>query len=84
VNDSTWTWMGGSSSFDQHGVYGEKNIPNSENTPGSRLYALPLYDTCTHSFLLFGGYGYDGITLGKYFTINRFSLSILISVIQDH
>mgnify|MGYP007019884562 FL=1 len=76
--------MGGSSGPNQFGVYGDKNIPNSENTPGSRDNALPLYDTCTHSFLLFGGYGYDGITLGKYFTINRFVLSILISVIQDH
>ena len=76
--------MGGSSGPNQFGVYGDKNIPNSENTPGSRDNALPLYDTCTHSFLLFGGYGYDEVTGGKYFTINRFLLSILISVIQYH
>ena len=73
--------MGGSSGPNQFGVYGEKNIPNSENTPGSRDNALPLYDTCTHSFLLFGG---SVSNTGKYFTINRFVLSILISVIQDH
>jgi len=56
--------MGGSSGLNQKGVYGEKGIPNSENYPGSRDNALPFYDSCTHSFLLFGGSGLDELVLG--------------------
>ena len=52
MNDSTWTWMGGTAGTNQRG------IPDSENWPGSRENALSLYDSCTHSFLLFGGNGF--------------------------
>ena len=64
MNDNTWTWIAGSNTIDQFGVYGEKGIPNSDNNPGSRLGALALYDSCTHTFLLFGGLGYDEEHLG--------------------
>mgnify|MGYP007125579915 FL=1 len=64
--------MGGSSGVSQLGVYGEKSILNAENYPGSRVNALSLYDSCTHTFLLFGGNGYDSVHYGKYITINPF------------
>ena len=59
VNDSTWTWISGSDTGYQLGVYGEKGVPNSDNNPGSRYGALALYDSCTHKLMLFGGLGYD-------------------------
>jgi len=31
VNDSTWTWIAGSNTANQLGMYGEKGIPNSAN-----------------------------------------------------
>ena len=70
MNDSTWTWIAGSNTIDQFGVYGEKSIPNSDNYPGSRYGELALYDSCTHTFILFGGYGYDEGYLGVYFTFD--------------
>jgi len=66
MNDNTWTWMGGGSSPNQLGVYGEKDIPNSENYPGSHEGAVALYDCCTHSVLLFGGIGLDDFFEGAY------------------
>jgi len=70
VNDSTWTCISvsGTSYFYSRGVYGEKDIPNSKNYPGSRSNALSLYDSRTKTVILFGGNGYDSVTLGKYFT----------------
>ena len=59
MNDSTWTWIAGSNTANQLGVYGEKGIPNPDNHPGSRLGALALYDSCTHKLWLFGGSGFD-------------------------
>ena len=39
MNDSTWTWMGGSSNAGKTGVYGEKGVAAETNYPGSRYGA---------------------------------------------
>jgi len=83
MNDSTWNWIAGSNTVDQRGIYGEKGIPNSDNYPGSRSGALALYDSCTQTFILFGGYGFDEENLGVYFTINSILFKVLIFVFQD-
>jgi N-acetylneuraminic acid mutarotase len=50
-----WTWMGGSNSHDQVGVYGTLGVPASTNMPGSRNYASTWTDNNGYIWL-FGGY----------------------------
>ena len=59
MNDSTWTWMGGSNELDHKGVYGEKGIANTTNTPGARYGAVGVYDSLRQEFWLFGGMNHN-------------------------
>ena len=58
MNDLTWTWISGSDTYNQRGVYGEKGVPNIANGPGARQYATGCYDSITQEFWIFGGHGY--------------------------
>ena len=64
MNDSTWTWISGSITINQRGVYGEKGNASIENVPGSRWGAVGWIDISTQEFWLFGGYGYANATAG--------------------
>jgi N-acetylneuraminic acid mutarotase len=55
-----WTWMGGSNSPDQPGVYGTQGVASSSNIPGARFSAVSWTDR-SGNFWLFGG---DGPTVG--------------------
>jgi N-acetylneuraminic acid mutarotase len=55
---NAWTWMGGSNSINQPGVYGTKGMPAAGNVPGARSNAVSWTDA-SGDFWLFGGYGYD-------------------------
>jgi N-acetylneuraminic acid mutarotase len=59
-NPSTrqWTWMGGSNTPSQHGVYGTLGTPAVGNIPGSRDSVTASTDG-SGNFWLFGGSGYD-------------------------
>jgi N-acetylneuraminic acid mutarotase len=57
INSNQWTWVKGSSSVGQHGVYGEKGEPNSNNVPGSQYNGIS-WTGDNGGFWLFGGYGY--------------------------
>ena len=59
MNDSTWTWMSGSITQNNLGVYGEKGHPNSNNTPGGRRLANGWFDCSSQELWIFGGYGYE-------------------------
>jgi len=61
VNDSTWTWISGSNTINQIGVYGEKGKASTENIPGARSGAVGWYDSLRQEFWLFGGYSLDGV-----------------------
>ncbi|MDQ5920054.1 MAG: hypothetical protein QG673_110 [Pseudomonadota bacterium] len=52
-----WTWMGGSNTYDQVGVYGVKGVSDINNVPGSRFYGFAWTDN-SGAFWLFGGLGY--------------------------
>src|SRR6185437_1808760 len=52
-----WTWMSGSDSTFQNGIYGTQGIPDSANTPGAREYAMSWTDS-NGDFWLYGGYNY--------------------------
>jgi N-acetylneuraminic acid mutarotase len=50
-----WTWMSGSNSLNQFGVYGTKGVPAAGNVPGARTHAASLTDA-SGNLWLFGGY----------------------------
>ena len=61
MNDSTWTWMSGSITQNNLGIYGETGRPNRNNIPGGRRYANGWFDCSSQELWLFGGYGYESL-----------------------
>ncbi len=57
-NTGEWTWMGGSNTTNQKGVYGTLGAAAPTNIPGARQYAMSWTDP-SGNFWLFGGMGYD-------------------------
>lgn len=57
TSPNEWTWMGGSSTTNQSGVYGTLGTPAAGNTPGSRADAVAWTDS-SGNLWLFGGGGY--------------------------
>ncbi|KKL54552.1 hypothetical protein LCGC14_2264270, partial [marine sediment metagenome] len=55
-----WTWVSGSDTKNQAGVYGYKGIADPSNTPGARLLGVSWTDG-TGNLMLFGGIGRDRI-----------------------
>ena len=55
-----WTWMGGSNTINQKGVYGTLGLADASNIPGARQYAMGWTDP-SGNFWLFGGEGYDSV-----------------------
>ena len=53
-----WTWVSGSSSIDQSGVYGTKGTASPSNVPGARTGSVSWIDAAG-DFWLFGGFGFD-------------------------
>jgi N-acetylneuraminic acid mutarotase len=53
-----WTWVSGSSSEGQAGVYGTQGVPSASNAPGARVPNASWTDTAGN-FWLFGGFGID-------------------------
>jgi N-acetylneuraminic acid mutarotase len=51
-----WTWVKGSDTKSQAGVYGTINVPSAVNTPGSRYYTSGFIRAATNSLYLFGGW----------------------------
>ena len=50
VSDNTWTWMSGSNTINQEGVYDEKGVPDKSNVPGARYGAAGWFDSPHKSF----------------------------------
>ena len=59
----SWTWEAGSNIENASGAYGTLGQPAATNVPGSRFAAAVWTDT-NHNVWLFGGYGYDSVSLG--------------------
>ncbi len=62
---SKWTWIGGSSSVNQYGMYGTKGTAALANMPGGRYGAVSWIDS-NNNLWLFGGWGY-GISGSTYY-----------------
>jgi N-acetylneuraminic acid mutarotase len=56
TSEIIWTWVSGSDTAKQLGVYGTKGVPSPSNVPGSRVAAVSWIDTGGNLWL-FGGYG---------------------------
>ncbi len=54
-----WTWVSGSSSVNQLGVYGTQGTASPSNVPGARDFSVSWIDAAG-DFWLFGGRGLDG------------------------
>lgn len=57
-SSSNWTWISGSDTAGQSGIYGNRGIADANNTPGARQRAVSWVDT-KGNFWLFGGTGVD-------------------------
>ena len=53
-----WTWVSGSNTVDQTGIYGTKGTAAPSNLPGARGYAVSWIDS-SGNLWLFGGAGFD-------------------------
>jgi N-acetylneuraminic acid mutarotase len=66
-----WTWVSGSSSEDQVGVYGVQGVTAPANVPGARQQTASWIDA-SGNLWLFGGEGYGAVSLGKLNDLWRF------------
>jgi N-acetylneuraminic acid mutarotase len=62
-----WTWVGGSSTPNQPGVYGIRGVAAAANVPGGRT-ASATWTDAAGNFWMFGGEGYD--SAGTYGWLN--------------
>ena len=62
-----WTWMSGSNTVNQAGVYGTKGVPDAANVPGARESSISWTDG-SGNLWLFGGYGDGNTTTRAYLT----------------
>jgi N-acetylneuraminic acid mutarotase len=62
-----WAWMGGTSTWNQRGVYGAPGVAGAKGIPGARYSSISWVDPNGH-FWLFSGNGYDSV--GTYGGLN--------------
>ena len=64
LTTNNWTWLKGSNTYNQSGIYGTKGVAASTNTPGARWQAAAF--TYNNKLYLFGGNGLNsGATSGE-------------------
>ncbi|MGB0429412.1 MAG: choice-of-anchor D domain-containing protein [Bacteroidia bacterium] len=61
---TNWTWVSGSDTKEQVGVYGTKGTAASSNAPGSR-YVSSNWTDSDDNFYLFGGIAWTGSSAGR-------------------
>ena len=57
--NNTWTWISGSNTVNQSGIYDQDGKSTPSYAPGARNGAVGWYDYSSKEFWLFGGQGYD-------------------------
>jgi N-acetylneuraminic acid mutarotase len=58
AQENEWTWMSGSNTANQPGVYGTKGVPSAGNVPGAHEQGVSWTDS-SGNFWFFGGEGND-------------------------
>ncbi len=75
VSDARWTWVSGSFTVDQPGVYGVQGVADATTAPGARE-APASWTGSGGNLWLFGGAGYDNASLeGKLNDLWMFNVS---------
>lgn len=64
VTSGWWTWLSGSPTFYQRGVYGTQGLAEVNNQPGARRWHSMVIDPSGQSIFVFGGDGYDANSAG--------------------
>jgi hypothetical protein len=64
-----WTWVSGSNSADEPGVYGSQGTPSESNHPGARVSSVSWIDS-DNNLWLFGGYYYYDYDNSYYYDLN--------------
>lgn len=74
VATEQWTWMSGSNTAFQKGLYGTRGVANAANTPSSR-YSFVGWTDASGNFWLFGGQGYSASGVGSLNDLWKYSPS---------
>lgn len=62
IASNQWTWVSGSNTNNQNGVYGTLSIPSPANIPGGKYFPSCWSDAAGNMYM-FGGYGYSTVGL---------------------
>lgn len=61
IGTNQWTWVKGSNTSGQLGVYGTQGTAGSTNVPGARAGSVSWIDPSSGLAYLFGGFGYNAL-----------------------
>jgi hypothetical protein len=74
ISTNQWTWMNGSNTTNQPGVYGTQGAAAAANTPGARIFGNTWTDN-SNNLWLFGGSGLAGTGQGDLNDLWKYSIS---------
>lgn len=77
ISSNQWTWMGGSTTTNQPGLYGAIRVPSNLTIPGARSDSKAWTDS-KGTFWLFGGVNANSVSE---FTLDQSHLHKLITLI---
>ncbi|MFN8714272.1 MAG: kelch repeat-containing protein [Bacteroidota bacterium] len=73
---NNWTWISGTTGFQQAGSYGVQGVPSPTNIPGSRAWGAGTWTDVAGDLWLFGGYGFDAVgNVGELNDLWRYSIA---------
>ncbi|GEM_PF-558954 len=75
-NTGEWTWISGSNTFTNPGVYGTQGVPAASNTPGGRE-GMAYWKDASGNFWLMGGFGNGSLGSGELNDLWRFNPNTL-------
>jgi N-acetylneuraminic acid mutarotase len=62
IASNQWTWVCGSNTNNQNGVYGTLSVPSPVNIPGGKYFPTCWSDASGNMYM-FGGYGYSTVSV---------------------
>ena len=65
VTSRWWTWLSGSNTTKQMGIYGTQGVADKKNGPGARDGHSMVMHPSGELMFVFGGWGYDTTDQGQ-------------------